>query len=198
MGIMLLLVFQGWAYADHDCNPLQVSYHGRDLSRATIRFERAVNGVPYYDHLARYAYELAYETDRLVNSANFGASCAELDYLFTFVRRTFLKLEREHSYTQAVSPDLLIERDFRDVEYAFQRVKQALGGSGMSVTTTITCESNQYKYRECPVPGPIVSANLAQQLSVASCQAGSSWGYHANIVWVNRGCRGHFRVTYAR
>jgi hypothetical protein len=72
------------------------------------------------------------------------------------------------------------------------------GGGGGTVTTTIDCGSHNYGYKTCPVYGQIVSVRLIRQLSSARCTQNQTWGSNWDGVWVDRGCRGQFRVTYRR
>ena len=60
---------------------------------------------------------------------------------------------------------------------------------------TIECSSSNYNYSACGVNGFIVDVQLQSQLSSAACIPGRSFGYNANQVWVNSGCRGIFRVV---
>lgn len=62
---------------------------------------------------------------------------------------------------------------------------------------TIKCESEGKDYNECRLPGYVEGAHLDEQLSHADCDKGRTWGYRDNYVWVDRGCRGKFRVTYS-
>jgi hypothetical protein len=57
------------------------------------------------------------------------------------------------------------------------------------------CSSTQGKYRECqlPVDG---RARLVQQKSDSPCIQGQSWGQRGDRVWVDRGCRARFEVTF--
>lgn len=65
---------------------------------------------------------------------------------------------------------------------------------------TVTCESQNYRYTECSVPGGPVG--LVWQLSTppGDCVMGRSWGFNAsrNVIWVNNGCRAEFRVGGSR
>jgi hypothetical protein len=64
-----------------------------------------------------------------------------------------------------------------------------------SSSVQITCESSNYAYTSCGVPGDrIVSARVTRQLSTAPCDQGRGWGYQQNYIWVNNGCRAEFEV----
>ena len=57
----------------------------------------------------------------------------------------------------------------------------------------IPCESSDGRYRQCGsnLYGNIV---LLRQLSDSRCTQGATWGLRNGSVWVDRGCRGVFRV----
>lgn len=57
-----------------------------------------------------------------------------------------------------------------------------------------TCNSQQNRYKECPVGG-WRNAALARQTSRASCIEGRTWGYRRGMIWVDRGCAGEFVET---
>ena len=62
----------------------------------------------------------------------------------------------------------------------------------------VTCESENYRDQECPVPrGPVA---LVRQLSTppGNCIEGQTWGFNRNnsTIWVSNGCRAEFRVGY--
>lgn len=61
---------------------------------------------------------------------------------------------------------------------------------------TISCSSSGYSYNVCSVPGQVIRANLIHQSSGAACVYGQTWGYSAQGIWVDRGCRGEFDVAY--
>src|SRR5262249_55597584 len=70
-------------------------------------------------------------------------------------------------------------------------------GSGGTTWQQVTCESSNYDYQTCGVNtlgGNIVSVQLLQQHSSASCQQGQTYGFGSNYVWVIRGCRGEYQV----
>ncbi|MEO8485061.1 MAG: DUF3011 domain-containing protein [Betaproteobacteria bacterium] len=57
----------------------------------------------------------------------------------------------------------------------------------------ISCESRSFRYSFCST-GPIVSAQLLEQRSKASCVRGRSWGTTGDGIWVDDGCSATFRI----
>jgi hypothetical protein len=57
----------------------------------------------------------------------------------------------------------------------------------------VLCESADGKLNRCPadIGGGV---RLARQVSDSACRFGRDWGYDANGIWVNNGCRGEFGV----
>lgn len=68
--------------------------------------------------------------------------------------------------------------------------------SGGLERTKISCSSKDFEYSDCYVGGRIVSASLSSRQSETSCSG--KWGYEGSIIWVDRGCRATFNVTYRR
>jgi len=68
------------------------------------------------------------------------------------------------------------------------------GFSAQGSGSTFTCESssNQYQYCRHPV-GAHAKVRIQRQLS-GNCVQGKSWGYDADGVWVNKGCRAVFEI----
>lgn len=60
--------------------------------------------------------------------------------------------------------------------------------------TTVRCESDGGRYRECDIDG-IGRVALTRRISDAACIEGESWGYRDGKVWVNKGCRAEFALT---
>lgn len=60
---------------------------------------------------------------------------------------------------------------------------------------TVLCSSQNNGYAECrkPYRGP---AQLTQKYSAAGCAPGQGWGQTDDIVWVDRGCRALFEMSY--
>jgi hypothetical protein len=73
------------------------------------------------------------------------------------------------------------------------------GGAGSAGSAgnlfEFNCSSTEGKYRECqlPVDG---RARLIKQKSDSPCIQGQSWGQRGDRVWVDRGCRARFEVTF--
>lgn len=61
-------------------------------------------------------------------------------------------------------------------------------GSGYSVT----CSSEDERYRTCSWDRRQGRPLLIEQLSRSACVEGRSWGYDGNQLWVDRGCRARF------
>ncbi|MGZ3743669.1 MAG: DUF3011 domain-containing protein [Pseudobdellovibrionaceae bacterium] len=64
---------------------------------------------------------------------------------------------------------------------------------------SINCASSGYRFNSCyPASGlRIRYAQLSRQDSRTQCIEGETWGYDNNRIWVDKGCRGEFRVqTY--
>jgi hypothetical protein len=68
------------------------------------------------------------------------------------------------------------------------------GGGGSGNSTTVRCRSMDGGFRHCPVNGWVRGADLTQQLGNANCAQGRTWGWDNNGVWVDRQCKGDFRV----
>lgn len=59
----------------------------------------------------------------------------------------------------------------------------------------LACESDG-SYRRCPADTS-AGVVLVRELSAGRCTARSTWGFDAQAVWVDRGCRAEFRVAEA-
>lgn len=57
----------------------------------------------------------------------------------------------------------------------------------------IKCESSDGRRKTCG-KDLYGNADLIRQLSDASCREGSTWGLRGGSIWVDKGCRGVFRV----
>lgn len=67
--------------------------------------------------------------------------------------------------------------------------------TGWDDDTYIRCESSDGRRRYCRADLDGRSdVELARQLSNAVCREGSTWGWDRNGVWVDRGCRGEFKI----
>ncbi|WCE04016.1 DUF3011 domain-containing protein [Pseudoxanthomonas sp. JBR18] len=58
----------------------------------------------------------------------------------------------------------------------------------------VRCESEDQARRRCPIEVSSPPATLLRQISDTKCVEGSTWGWDAQGVWVDGGCRGLFRV----
>lgn len=61
---------------------------------------------------------------------------------------------------------------------------------------TITCSSDNMRRNYCPLNMNGAQIRLVRQRSDARCVQGSTWGYDRRGIWVDRGCRADFLVTY--
>lgn len=66
--------------------------------------------------------------------------------------------------------------------------------NGNNNTSVITCSSANGLRNYC-VADTQTGIRLRRQLSSAPCQEGSTWGYDARGIWVDRGCRAEFEVA---
>jgi Protein of unknown function (DUF3011) len=57
----------------------------------------------------------------------------------------------------------------------------------------VRCESSDGRFKECG-RNLYGNADLIRQLSDTPCREGSSWGLRNGAIWVDKGCRGVFRV----
>ncbi|MDR7134446.1 hypothetical protein J2X06_001630 [Lysobacter niastensis] len=55
---------------------------------------------------------------------------------------------------------------------------------------TVRCDSNDNRYRQCPIDARRVV--LVRQYSKSQCVEGRTWGYERGYVWVSSGCRAEF------
>ncbi len=60
--------------------------------------------------------------------------------------------------------------------------------------TEVLCQSWDYQPASCYAGGYIMSANILDKKSNASCIQGSDWGYDGEYIWVRNGCRALFAV----
>lgn len=58
----------------------------------------------------------------------------------------------------------------------------------------VRCESKDQARKRCPTQVTIAPVELLRQLSDTACVQGQSWGWDAEGVWVDGGCRALFRV----
>ncbi len=59
---------------------------------------------------------------------------------------------------------------------------------------TLTCESKRQRRAECPMKGP-GTVQLERQTGKTRCTQNNNWGVSQNTLWVNKGCKGRFKVT---
>ena len=59
---------------------------------------------------------------------------------------------------------------------------------------TLRCESWSYKYQQCNVPTNN-RVELTRKIA-GKCNAGRQWGYTADYIWVDKGCRAEFAYGY--
>lgn len=64
------------------------------------------------------------------------------------------------------------------------------------VNRALRCESNDNRYRMCSTQRPIAGARLVRQISGSACTEGQTWGWKPEGVWVDRGCRGDFELSF--
>lgn len=83
----------------------------------------------------------------------------------------------------------------------FLRTLLGLGFAALAMNSVafadlqIRCESEDQRYTSCYVGERFNEVTLLNQLSEARCNAGSTFGIQNGYVWVDRGCRGIFRVS---
>ena len=69
------------------------------------------------------------------------------------------------------------------------------GGAGVDDSYSLSCESVTNRRRECRLRSAPSMATLERQLSKTACVQGSTFGVTGSVLWVDRGCRGRFRIT---
>lgn len=78
------------------------------------------------------------------------------------------------------------------------------GGGGFGDSIRLTCESQNFRYSECRIPGRANLRNaqvrLLRQLSSATCVQNRNFGLDdtRGTLWVDEGCRGEFEVLLGR
>jgi len=71
-------------------------------------------------------------------------------------------------------------------------MSQTAGNNNANNRRTVTCQSNNGKYRQCNT-GFAGRVQLQKKLNnSAACVAGSTWGQREGMVWVTRNCRAQF------
>jgi DUF3011 family protein len=61
-------------------------------------------------------------------------------------------------------------------------------------SSTVRCESENAKQRQCSIPAD-ARVELARQISSTACVQGQNWGTGRDYIWVNGGCRADFTVA---
>ena len=69
----------------------------------------------------------------------------------------------------------------------------ASGPVGRGASTLLTCSSNDGRrvYCDADTRGGV---RMVRQVSGSACTEGSTWGYDARGIWVDRGCRADFEI----
>jgi hypothetical protein len=65
-------------------------------------------------------------------------------------------------------------------------------GYGDNYARRVTCESHDNRYNFCRVGGSIRQAQVHRQMSQDQCRLNYNWGYRADGIWVDRGCRAEY------
>lgn len=58
----------------------------------------------------------------------------------------------------------------------------------------VRCESTDQARKRCPARTGAATVELFRQISETACVQGKTWGWDADGVWVDGGCRGLFRL----
>lgn len=69
------------------------------------------------------------------------------------------------------------------------------GGGGGNWGYSVTCSSDDGRYRTCAWIDRNGRPRLMEQLSKTACVEGRTWGYRNGQIWVDNGCRGRFGVS---
>ena len=69
------------------------------------------------------------------------------------------------------------------------------GGAGGPGGTNVSCSSDNGGRNYCPV-NTGNGVQLVNQRSGSPCVQGQTWGFDARGIWVDRGCRADFQVSY--
>lgn len=70
-------------------------------------------------------------------------------------------------------------------------VTRSGGGGGSGGSNFIDCNSDNGRYRECPI-GSGYFGRLVRDNSGGRCRQNSTWGTRNGVIWVTEGCRGRF------
>jgi hypothetical protein len=108
------------------------------------------------------------------------------------------ELSGEGQDFQALDENLPTEEQVLDSSLTEQELNESSSEDAVSplslTMVRITCESWSYRYASCYTGLYIEYVQLEQQYSRTTCTLGSTWGYDANSIWVNNGCRATFRA----
>ena len=58
----------------------------------------------------------------------------------------------------------------------------------------VRCESKNWGYRFCSIPGGARRARVVRQISGTRCDQGNNWDLERRGIWVDRGCAAEFEV----
>jgi hypothetical protein len=58
----------------------------------------------------------------------------------------------------------------------------------------VRCESTDQARKRCPAQVTAATVELVRQISDTACVQDKTWGWDADGVWVDGGCRALFRV----
>ena len=67
--------------------------------------------------------------------------------------------------------------------------------AGAASAQEFNCASQNMRRNYCSIPDPRANVELVKQNSDNPCVRGQTWGNDGRGIWVDRGCRGTFRVT---
>ncbi len=100
------------------------------------------------------------------------------------------------SYAEPGAPNAPARDGERRI-YGYDRTPDAARGYGSngarSYSSTLVCESRDYRYQRCNVPVRN-GVELIEQRSNTPCRFNRSWGYDRNGIWVDQGCAAEFAI----
>jgi hypothetical protein len=70
------------------------------------------------------------------------------------------------------------------------------GNDPYNQSQIVRCESQDERRQTCALPFRARSVTIRRQLSDTRCQFNYNWGWSADRVWVDRGCRAEFNAIY--
>jgi hypothetical protein len=80
----------------------------------------------------------------------------------------------------------------RGCRATFAETRGRPGGPGVGFGYSVTCNSDNHRYRLCAWNARAGRPFLIEQTSHSPCIEGRSWGYTHDGLWVDRGCAGRF------